>query len=354
VTDPGNARLLVWTRGSQTNGAGSSFTLPNLNAQGVIVSSLTGEIWVANSGNSQILRYPEFQTLQFNGGTPTATLSAYAPLTITLDATDNIVALDAANRMTFYYASLSYRHLATYNQVPMAPGMLAALFMGAVDNSSGSAFSGVADASATAYPWPTALSDVQVQVNGQVAPIFKVLSGLIYFQVPANTPSSGSVDFVVSRPSTGQILAAGTFQMRQASPGFFTSNAAGTGQIAATNDDNSVNTTSNQIGRGKIITLYLTGQGLVPNMPPDGMPPSGAVPNPVPTTVLMTPGPGPLPASAVQYSGLSPSFPGGWQINVLIPDTVPPGITSVAATLYDIQSNIGPGNARIVTTIAVK
>jgi hypothetical protein len=39
---------------------------------------------------------------------------------------------------------------------------------------------------------------------------------------------------------------------------------------------------------------------------------------------------------------------------VLIPDTVPPGITSVAATLYDIQSNIGPGNARIVTTIAVK
>ncbi len=135
-----------------------------------MVSSLTGEIWVANSGANQILRYPEFQTLQINGPTPTATLLAFGPLTIALDATDNIVTLDAANRMTFYYASLAYRHSANYNQVPLAPGMLADLYLGLVDHSSGSAFTGIADAATNAYPWPTTLSDAIKQVNGTPGP----------------------------------------------------------------------------------------------------------------------------------------------------------------------------------------
>lgn len=364
VADSGNNRVIVFTRAiSASSGTGSAFQLTGLNApQAVTVSSLTGEIWVTNTNSNQFLRYPEFQTLQLNGATATATLSALGPIAITLDAFDNVIVLEATNRMTFYYPSLSYRHLGNYNQVPMAPGMLAALFLGAVDNSSGNVFTGVGDASAQAYPWPNSLSDVQVQVNGLPAPIFKVVSGLIYIQVPANAPCGcngepSTADFVVSRPSTGQILGAGTFAMRQSSPGFFTSNAAGTGQIAALNhDDNySVNSPSNQVARGKIIELYLTGQGRVPNMPPDGTPPSGAVPIPTPTTVIMNPGPaGALPASDVVYSGLT-GFPGGWQMDVTVPNEVPPSnAVTVVVTLYDIQSNIGPGNNRIVTTIAVK
>jgi uncharacterized protein (TIGR03437 family) len=70
----------------------------------------------------------------------------------------------------------------------------------------------------------------------------------------------------------------------------------------------------------------------------------------------MNPGPpSALPAANVVYSGLTPSFPGGWQIDVTVPNEVPPSAAvTVAVTLYDIQSNIGPGNGRIVTTIAVK
>jgi len=358
VTDSSNNRMLVFTRGSQSNGAGASLELPNLNSpQGVFISTLTGEIWIANSGASQILRFPEFQTLQLNGPTTTATLVAFSPLGITLDAFDNVVALDSANRLTFYFPSLAYRHLGNYNQQPMAPGMLAALFLGPLDNSSGTIFKGITDANGP-YPWPTTLSDLQVQVNGKLAPIFKVQGGLIYFQVPASAPCGcngepNSADFIVSRPSTGQILAAATFSMREASPGFFTSNAAGTGQIAATNDDGSVNGPSSQVGRGKVITLYLTGAGRVPGAPDDGVAPSGAPAIPSPTSVLLNPG-GALPASAVLYSGLG-AFPGGWQINVTIPDVVPPSpaVTTVV-TLHDVASNQGPGNQRIVTTIAVK
>jgi uncharacterized protein (TIGR03437 family) len=226
----------------------------------------------------------------------------------------------------------------------------------------GQAFA-LTDGVATAYPWPTVISDVQVQVNGRSATLFGVrqAAGRIDFQVPYEAPCGCNgeatvADFIVSHPSTGQIIAAGTVQMQQASPGFFTSNAAGTGQIAALNHiDNSVNSASNQTARGQIIELYLTGQGRVPGMPADGTPPPGAVPIPTPTTVIMSPGPASaLPAADVIYSGLTPSFPGGWQIDVTVPMEVPPSnAVTVAVTLYDVPSNIGP-NGRVVTTIAVK
>ena len=54
------------------------------------------------------------------------------------------------------------------------------------------------------------------------------------------------------------------------------------------------------------------------------------------------------------YSGLSPSFPGGWQIDATVPMEVPPNnAVTTAVTLYDIPSNVGP-TGRVVTTIAVK
>jgi uncharacterized protein (TIGR03437 family) len=357
VADAVNNRVSVFTRAiSASNGASAASIIPSLNGpQGVTVSTITGEIWVANTGVNQILRFPEFQTLQLNGPTPTATLSALGPLQITLDAFDDVVSLEASNRMTFYFASLTYQHAANFNQQPMAPGMLAYLYR------LGQPFS-IADGAASSFPWPTTLADLQVTVNGINAPIFRSSSaaGRIDFQVPAMAPCGcngepNSADFVVTHPSTGQILAAGTFQMQQASPGFFTSNAAGTGQIAALNhDDNSVNSPSNQVGRTHIIELYLTGMGRVSGQPPDGTPTPGPVAAPVPTTVIMSPGPGALPAGDVIYSGLSPSFPGGWQIDVTVPNEVPPSNTvTTAVTLYDVPSNLGP-NGRVVTTIAVK
>ena len=247
VADAANNSMVVFTRAiSASNGTSSAYQLPGLNnPQGVTVSTITGEIWVANTTANQILRYPEFQTLQLNGPTPTATLSSVGPLNITLDAFDDIVALEATNRMTFYFPSLTYQHAANFNQQPMAPGMLAYLYR------LGQTFK-IGDGAASSYPWPTQLADLQVTVNGLAAPIFRVTSsiGRIDFQVPSMAPCGcngepNSADFVVSSVSTGQILATGTFSMQQASPGFFTSNAAGTGQIAALNhDDNSVNSPS--------------------------------------------------------------------------------------------------------------
>jgi hypothetical protein len=108
--------------------------------------------------------------------------------------------------------------------VALAPGMLALL------GRYGSNFS-LAAASTQSPPWSTnGLNDVEVVVNGVPAAIFRLDQAVVYFQVPYAAPTSGTTDFVVLRPSTGQILAAANFAMQSATPGFYTSNQQGAGQ----------------------------------------------------------------------------------------------------------------------------
>ena len=302
-----------------------ALVVPNLGQpQGVAVSSLTGESWVTNTGYNQLLRYPEFTTLQANPQ-PTSVLSAAGPLAVALDPFDNVIVGDIANRLTFYFAQMYYRHQATYaagvagSPVNLTPGMLALLARYGSDFS----FTPIGN---QGLPWPTTgLNDVQVLVNGTPAPIFRLDQAVIYFQVPMSAPSSGTADFVVLKPSTGQILAAATFGMQQAAPGIFTANAQGTGQAAAQNinSDGSItlNNSANPVARGNFITLWLTGAGFIPNVPADGTAPGAAIPTPVVPKVFFNG----LAASNVQYSGLSPNLPGLWQINVQVPTTVPPG-----------------------------
>ena len=117
------------------------------------------------------------------------------------------------------------------------------------------------------------------------------------------------------------------------------------------------------MGGGGFITLWLTGAGIIPNSPPDGTAPGGALPTPVQPKGFINA----LPATNIQYSGTSRQFPGLWQINVQVPMAVPPGsAVSVLVTMYDYQSNVGgtsavggPGPDRVlqtglIPTIAVK
>ena len=105
-------------------------------------------------------------------------------------------------------------------------------------------------------------------------------TGAIYFQVPYETPTSGTANFIVTQVSTGAILAVGTFPMAKTNPGFFTSNAQGFGAVAAVNSDGTVNGPNNQAARGSFVTLYLTGLGQSLNAPADGYAPqSGNIVN---------------------------------------------------------------------------
>jgi hypothetical protein len=147
---------------------------------------------------------------------------------------------------------------------PVAPGSLATVFPD---------LAGVTAADATSLPLPEELSGVQVLVNGKTAPILTVRVGQINFQMPQST-DTGIVPVSIRRG--GSEVAAYRAWVAAAAPGIFATTRS-----------------------AEVVTLWGTGAGVD----------TQAVPR-----VYFGADQG-----EVQFTGLNPSFPGLWQINVRAP-----------------------------------
>ena len=365
VADSGNNRIAILPNVA-TSGDNPPvlFSITGLSDPiGVFVDLNTDEIWVTNTngGPNQVLRFPKYSAL-VNNPAPNGVISpVFGPIAVTVDPFSNPVVVEASlNRLSFYYPAIDFTssaggvpgrlsgNAANYFQ-RFAPGMLSSIF----------AFPGKSFGNQTvvnsSIPVPTTLGDVQVFVAGNPAPLFYVSPTQINFQVPSATPVGDFYEIQVVRASTSQVLASWLFRIDSVSPGLFTSNATGTGQVAALNaKDGSVNDATHPAKAGDYVSLYATGQGLVNGMPPDGQP--------VPSGTLLTTSQLPdvfinatqVPASDIQFSGLAPGFVGLWQINVKVPANVPPGDVSVFIQTSGINSALDQtGTIRRSTTIRV-
>ncbi len=347
------------------------------------VAGYQNDIWVGD--NSGLSRYPVPSPLG-NNNTPTLRMPA-AELTggqslfcsgtsncllpavaITQDSFGALYVADSSNRVGIHYPALAGTNgasfvcamgcsLGTLNDPPfyLAPGGFGSLFAFAPVTFP------VTATTNTAYPVPTTLGGVQVLVNGRPSPITAVAPSQINFVVPFEAPSSGTAPVAVVNPATSQILGSGSMSMNSASPGFFTLNQAGTGQIAALNCNQSpcedtVNGSSNPVQPGKYIQFYLTGQGLIPGAPPDGQGSTGAVNTSSQPAVYIG-----ATLATLQYSGLAPGFPGVWQINIQVPNSpenlggFPAGIFPVLIQYEGLTSNSAANNRNpaLATTIAI-
>jgi uncharacterized protein (TIGR03437 family) len=197
-------------------------------------------------------------------------------------------------------------------------------------------------------PRPTTLGDTQVFVGTIAAPLLFVSPGQINFQVPYATPTGQLVEIRVVRASTGQIVSSYPFRIDSVAPGLFTSNATGAGQIAALNQDFSINNGTHPAKPGTYVQMFGTGTGLVSGAPPDG------TPAPL-SPLIMT---DQLPTVFingtqvdVQFSGLAPGLVGCWQVNAKVPDNVPAGDVPVAILFHDINTRLDPSGVQRITTI---
>ena len=362
VADTGNSRIAIFPN-VQTSGDNPPVlsSITGLSGPvGVFIDLNTDEIWVTNTnGNpNQVLRYPKYSTV-INNPTPNGVISpVFGPISVTVDPFSNPVVVEAAlNRVSFYFPAIDFTssaggvpgrlsgNAANYFQ-RFAPGMLSSIF--AFPNKR----FGDQTVINSSIPVPTTLGDVQVTVAGIPAPLLYVSPSQINFQVPGATPVSDSQEIQVTRASTGQVLASWLFRIDSVSPGLFTADATGSGQLLAVNQDGSINDATHPAKAGTYISLYGTGPGAISGLPPDGQPAQGIINTDSRPGVFIN-GPDFIPDGDVQFSGLAPGYVGLWQINAKIPANVPSGDVRVFIQMNGINSILDPNGIRRTTTIRV-
>ena len=193
-------------------------------------------------------------------------------------------------------------------------------------------------------PLPTQLAGITVSVDGIAAPILAVANATypantqINFQVPFETATEEPQAHILEVQYAGQ---SAFIVPQQAGPGIFLlSNGAGVIQHAS---DYSLVTGQNPVKPGETLIIYSTGLGTVDTPVPTGSPATQADPVSqcyTPTTSLGT----------VLYAGLTPGFPGLYQVNVQVSPYLPPGVTyfSLATNAcwpFFAPQNVANGNA---------
>jgi uncharacterized protein (TIGR03437 family) len=344
------------------------------------VASYKDDIWAGDSSNG-VVRYPSFDSLIPGNNNPLVRYPSVTDqpgaiscdtggqpgclgvLAITQDKLGDLYVADYSNRVTVHYPAVAVRNGANFvcaagcdilGENPASPYVAPGTIAVAAPFNTSIPFSTQIQRFTdlpNPIPVPTELAGAQVLVNEVLSPLFFVSPNQINFVVPSSAPTSGTVEVQVYQPSTGQILGSYSLYMNTASPALFTSNQQGSGQIAVINtQDGTVNGPDHPAARGSVISLYGTGQGLVPGAPPDGQLAEGLLPTPTKPRVFI--GAVFVDDSAVQYSGLAPGLVGVWQINVQIPQSTAPGNQVPLLVQYESIYSIVQGATP--TWIAVK
>jgi uncharacterized protein (TIGR03437 family) len=166
-----------------------------------------------------------------------------------------------------------------------------------------------------------ALGDACVSINGSLSPVVFASSNRISAQVPWNTGSVASL--VVRTPGGASDII--RIRVTPTAPGVFRSGTAGPDTGIATvirGINNELVTASNPVHQGDDLVIYATGLG---RTSPEVLVGSPAPFEPlarVTDTPVITLGGVPLPVS---FAGLTPGLIGVYQVNVIVPRSVPTG-----------------------------
>jgi uncharacterized protein (TIGR03437 family) len=188
---------------------------------------------------------------------------------------------------------------ASFEAMPLAPGMAASLF--------GSNLAG-GSAAASVPPLPLSLSGATLLVNGVAAPLFFASASQINFQVPFGL--RGPVTELRIRNATGE--AAMHVPRNDAAPGIYQS--GGIGSIVHGNG--ALVTDSAPARPGEELAMFATGLGAVDQPVSSGIAsPFSPVARTLVSPVVRVSG----SVSETRFSGLAPGYVGLYQVNFVVP-----------------------------------
>ncbi|HYW41580.1 MAG TPA: hypothetical protein VE959_01910 [Bryobacteraceae bacterium] len=182
-----------------------------------------------------------------------------------------------------------------------------------------------------APPLATVLGGASVLVNGTPAPLYYSSYGQFAFQMPVDTPLGNAL--VQVQRDDGSISNTVSVNVAARAPRL----------LAAVNQDYSVNLPdgSHPANVGDVLTIYAIGLGSTSPAVPTGQPAPSAEPLArVTGDLLVSFGGGVLAANVpAAFAGLTPTYAGLYQINVVVPDNTPKGIVDLSVGFPDARSN---------------
>lgn len=201
----------------------------------------------------------------------------------------------------------------------------------------------------------TLFGNTCLEVNGMRSPVIQVLAGQVSGQAPhALPPGYASVRVIRDCGTGNEIMSAAEYvQVEEYTPAFFvhfsTLDEQGNALIIATHEGTSdvvgapgvVPGASGGAVPGSFISMWGTGFGLTePPFESGQLPGMAAV---VPGVHSVRLGDMELPLDNILYIGAAPCCAGLYQVIIIIPDDLPPGVYTVVVTVNGVSSTpLGP------------
>lgn len=191
---------------------------------------------------------------------------------------------------------------------PVSPGQFVALFG-----------TGLAASNQTAKPpYPMSLGGVSVLINGKTAPLYFVSPGQINALVPFATTGPAATIVVQNNNVSSNTV---TVPVAPTSPGVYSMDQSGSGSGAILHADYSLVNDASPATAGETVLIYLTGMGTTNPAVADGTAGNpSTLYNAVAPVAVYAGG----KAGTVVFRGLAPGYPGLYQINVTLPNPLPP------------------------------
>ena len=286
-----------------------------------------GSLYIADTGNHLVRRVSPGALMTTIAGSGECCYSGDGglamdarlnqPWGIAVDADGNVLVADPLNSAVRMLAPVSaaiavnaVTNAASNRAGPVAPGELVVLY--------GLGLGGVRT----------------VLFNGVAGWLLYATAGQVAAVVPYAV-TGGPQEVVVQ--SAGAASAPVAVALAATAPGIFTLDASGRGQAAAVNQDGTSNGTAAPAAAGSVLSLYATGEGQTVPAGVDGKPAAPPLPQPVANVTATIGG----VAVEVRYAGGAPGLVAGvMQVNVVVPAGLT-GAVPVVLTVGGVASQPG-------------
>jgi uncharacterized protein (TIGR03437 family) len=340
ITPDGKTSVVAGSGFPGFSGDGGPATLASLNAPAGLALDTQGTLYVADSANHRIRAIGTDGNIRtiagsgiagFGGDGKTADFASLnSPLAVAVDGSGNIFVADWGNsRVRMLSLQMTPAPKLGAMQGPsfattLAPGGLFTLY--------GQLLAGPgAPAQVTTAPWPREMAATSVTINGVLAPLYFVSATQINGQIPFETAVGPATAIITVNGSPSASIA---FTVVAAQPDVLVQ--GGGTQAIAVNQNGTVNTPASPAHAGDYEVLYLSGIGV-----PDHAVPTGAAsPTAEPLarsqyayTITLN-----GTATPTFFLGYAPGYPALVQANFQVPSSLAPGDYSLVVTVNGAAS----------------